>query len=56
MHTRSLSNTPLQWGEAAPDVRRNRFSGFETARKTAEAVGLSFFARTTPLKRGVTKI
>ncbi len=52
----SFSFTPRFSGEvAARPPRENRFSGFDRAWETAEAVGVAPAAPGTPLKRGVTE-
>ena len=48
-----LINTPLQRGEQAPCVMRNRFNGFNEVRKTVETVSDSISTLITPLKQGV---
>jgi hydrogenase 3 maturation protease len=49
----TLSNTPLQWGDQQTQDITNRFSGFDTATKTAEAVRSLVQTQITPLKWGV---
>jgi hypothetical protein len=51
----TLINTPLQWGVRCACDDTNRFSGFHSPMKTAEAVRSSFATKITPLKWGVTK-
>jgi hypothetical protein len=46
---RILINTALQWGERDGQANSNRFSGFETVTKTAEAVQSLFPVHNTPL-------
>jgi len=48
-----LINTPLQWGDLPSEGRSNRFSGFDGATQTAEAVQGILRPQVTPLKWGV---
>jgi hypothetical protein len=48
-----LIDPPLQWGVHQVREVRNRFSGFDTAPKTAEAVRSRVSAKHTPVKWGV---
>jgi hypothetical protein len=50
---RILIHTPLPWGGQPLHDTANRFSGFGTVRKTAEAVRSSLATQITPLKWGV---